>query len=176
MRQADAVRLLASPELEAPYPQTWADLGCGDGVFTRALASLLAPRSTIHAMDRDAAALRALPAEQHGVLIRPWTGDITEMPWPFGTIDGLLLANVLHYVTEQPAFLRGCREQLTHGGHLIVVEYDTNRANPWVPYPVSRAALSNLCIAAGFARVVALGSRLSIYQRAALYSVIVAKE
>ena len=121
-------------------------------------------------MDRDAAALRALPAEQHGVLIRPWTGDVTEMPWPFGKVDGLLLANVLHYVHDQPALLRGCREQLTQGGHLLVVEYDTDRANRWVPYPVPLRALTDLCIAAGFARVVALGSRPSIYQRAPLYS------
>ena len=174
MRHRDAVRLLASPELEALGPQTWADLGCGDGVFTRALASLLAPRSTIHAMDRDAAALRALPAEHHDVLIRPWTGDVTEMPWPFGTVDGQLLANMLHYVRDQVAFLRGCREQLTGCGHLLVVEYNTDRANPWVPYPLPRRALTDLCIAAGFARVVALGSRPSIYQRAPLYSVLVA--
>ena len=63
MEHADAVRLLSSPELQPIRPQTWADLGCGDGVFTRALASLLVPGSTIHAMDRDPAALRALPAE-----------------------------------------------------------------------------------------------------------------
>jgi ubiquinone/menaquinone biosynthesis C-methylase UbiE len=153
----------------------WADLGCGDGVFTRALASLLSPRSTIHAMDRDREALRALPAEQHGVLIRPWTGDVTEMPWPFGTVDGQLLANLLHYVRDQTKFLRGCREHLTRGGHLLVVEYDTDRANPWVPYPVPLATLTDLCTTAGFARVVTLGTRPSIYQRAPLYSVLVAQ-
>lgn len=175
MQHADAVRLLASPELDTREPQTWADLGCGDGVFTRALASLLAPGSTIHAMDRDAAALRTLPAEQHGVRIRAWAGDVTEQPWPFGTVDGLLLANVLHYVRDQAAFLQSCREQLTPDGHLLVVEYDTDRANPWVPYPASRKALTDLCTAAGFARVVALRSRPSIYHRALLYSALVGK-
>jgi ubiquinone/menaquinone biosynthesis C-methylase UbiE len=174
VRQADAVRLLSSPELESREPQTWADLGCGDGVFTRALASLLGSGSTIHAMDLDAEALRALPAEEHGVLIRRWTGDVTEMPWPFGTVDGQLLANVLHFLRDQRAFLRGCREQLAPNGHLLIIEYDTDRANPWVPYPVPLRALTNLCIDAGFARVVALGSRPSIYRRAALYSVLVA--
>jgi len=175
LQHADAVRLLASSELDARAPQTWADLGCGDGVFTRALASLLAPGSTIHAMDRDAAALRTLPAELHGVLIRAWAGDVTEQPWPFGAVDGLLLANVLHYVRDQAAFLRGCHDQLTPGGYLLVVEYDTDRANRWVPYPSSRQALTELCTAAGFARVVALGSHPSIYQRAPLYSVLVGK-
>jgi hypothetical protein len=125
-------------------------------------------------MDRDAVAVRALPAEQHGVMIRPWIGDVTEMPWPFGPLHGQLLANVLHYVGDQPAFLRGCREQLAEDGRLLVVEYDIDRANPWVPYPVPRGALTALCIAAGFARVVALQSWPSIYQRAPLYSVLAA--
>ena len=118
----------------------------------------------------------ALPVEAHGVAIRPWTGDVTQIPWPFGAVDGLLLANVLHYVTDQLAFLRGCREQLANDGRLLVVEYDTTRANPWVPYPVPRTVLTDLALAAGFARVVALGTRPSIYHRAPLYSVLAGKK
>lgn len=170
MHQADAVRLLDSPAIERRAPQIWADLGCGDGVFTRALASLLAPGSSIHAMDRDAAALRALPPEHDGVVIRSWTRDVTGQPWPFGPVDGVLMANLLHYVRDQLSFLRGCRDQLTPGGHLLVVEYDTDRANRWVPYPVSRRLLTTLCASAGFGPVVAVGSQKSMYQRAPLYS------
>ncbi len=176
MRHADAVQLLTSSELASPSPQVWADLGCGDGTFTRALASALAPGSTVHAMDLDSDALRALPAEQHGVSIRRWHGDVTELPWPFGAIDGLLLANLLHYVRDQSAFLRHCGAALPEDGHLLIVEYDTDRANPWVPFPIDHAALAQLCLAAGFARVVGLGSRPSIYERAPLYSVLVAKD
>jgi trans-aconitate methyltransferase len=175
VQPADAVRLLASPDIELSRPQTWADLGCGDGVFTRALASLLAPRSTIHAMDRDAAALRALPAEVRRVVIRTWIGDVTAQPWPFGDVDGLLLANLLHFVPDQATFLRRCRAQLSQGGHLLVVEYDTNHANRWVPRPVGRRALTALCASAGFAPLVELASLPSIYQRAPLYSVLAAK-
>jgi trans-aconitate methyltransferase len=175
MEHADAVRLLSSPELQPIRPQTWADLGCGDGVFTRALASLLVPGSTIHAMDRDPAALKALPAEHHGVAIRTWTGDVTARPLPFGPVDGLLLANVLHYVRDQVTFLRSCRTQLSASGHVLIVEYDTDHANRWVPYPVSRWGLGELCASAGFARPVQLESRPSIYQQAALYSVLVAR-
>jgi len=173
MEHADAVRLLASPELQPIRPQTWADLGCGDGVFTRALASLLVPGSTIHAMDRDAAAVRALPAEVYGVTIRPWLGDVTARPWPFGTVDGLLLANVMHYVRDQATFLRSCRAQLSPSGHLLVVEYDTDRGNRWIPYPVSRKGLTQLCASAGFGPVIDLESQPSIYQQAPLYSALV---
>ena len=41
-------------------PGTWADLGCGDGVFTLLLAELLPPGSNVYAVDRDAADLIAL--------------------------------------------------------------------------------------------------------------------
>ena len=44
-----------------------------------------------------------------------------------------------------------------------------------MPYPLPREALTALCIAAGFARVAALGSRPSIYRRAPLISVLVEK-
>ena len=95
--------------------------GCGDGVFTRALASLLPPHSIIHAVDRDAVAPRAARggARCHDSAV---DGDVTDMPWPFGPLDGQLLANLLHYVRDQVAFLRGCREQLTEHGRLLVVE------------------------------------------------------
>lgn len=172
MQQSEAIRLLSTPELDVREPQTWTDLGCGDGVFTRALASLLAPQSTIHAMDRDVTAMKALPREHHGVRIRPWVGDVTAMPWPFGTVDGVLAANLLHFVRSQASFLRGCREQISPRGHLLVVEYDTDRSNRWVPYPVRSRTLTDLCTAAGFARAVILRSRASIYQRAPLYSVL----
>jgi hypothetical protein len=59
---ADAVRLIGGRDLSAA-DETWADLGAGDGTFTRALATVLPVGSVIHAMDRDAGhAALALPA------------------------------------------------------------------------------------------------------------------
>jgi len=53
-----AVRLIqgAVPEKSG----TWADLGCGDGVFTRALAELIGPNGRIYAVDKDPRALSKL--------------------------------------------------------------------------------------------------------------------
>jgi len=44
----EAAALIADPRIDRT---TWADLGCGDGTFTRALATLLPPGGVIHAMD-----------------------------------------------------------------------------------------------------------------------------
>jgi len=69
MRLRDAIDMHAGSGGEAAAPTTWADLGCGDGIFTRALAESLAAGSTIHAMDRDRAALRKIPAMRNAVRI-----------------------------------------------------------------------------------------------------------
>jgi hypothetical protein len=45
----DAVAMLARSGIEALGPTIRADLGCGDGTFTIALADLVAAGSTIHA-------------------------------------------------------------------------------------------------------------------------------
>ena len=52
----------------------------------------------------------------------------------------------------------------------MVVEYDTDRANPWVPYPVSRDRLRRLLDEAGGWAIEWLGSRPSRYQRAPIYA------
>jgi SAM-dependent methyltransferase len=154
----------------------WADLGCGDGTFTRALAHLLAAGSAVHAVDLDDAALRNIPAEAHDVRIVTHHADFTRMPWPFDErLDGILMANSLHYVRDQEAFIRQCDGHLKADGRFIVVEYDFERSNRWVPYPVSRRGLTALFTAAGYSSPVWLGSRPSVYQRGEMYAALIAK-
>lgn len=173
MRQRQAVGLLAPGFANERKPATWADLGCGRGTFTLALAQLLAPDSTIHAIDRDRAALASLPAQRNGVSIQAWRGDFLDQPWPFTDLDGVLMANSLHYVRDQAAFIHRSAPHLRPGHRFLIVEYDTDEANRWVPYPVGRPALRSLFAAAGYSSITLLGSRRSIYQRAPLYSAVI---
>ena len=169
MKIRDAVSMLSSSDLSSLGPTTWADLGCGDGTFTVALAEVLAPGSVIHAMDSDASALRRIPAEHDGVSIVARRGDFTVFPWPFSALDGVLMANSLHFVAEQSRFLRSCESAMRGPRRFLVVEYDTSASNPWVPYPVSQARLSKLFL--GYS-LISLGSRASRYHRARLYAVL----
>lgn len=155
----------------------WADLGCGDGTFTRALAQLLAAGSIVHAVDLDAAALANIPrGRDGGAAIVTYRADFTRHPWPFDEpLDGILMANSLHYVRDQEAFVRGCEARLKDDGRFIVVEYDLERPNPWVPHPVSRRRLPALFSAAGYSPPVWLGSRPSAYQRGEIYAALMAK-
>jgi len=170
MRRRDAVDLLADSGVDALGPTTWADLGCGDGTFTLALGDLLSSDSTIHAVDRDASALRRIPSVHKGVRIVTHRGDFTSETWPFGDLDGILMANSLHYVRDQAAFIRSCARHLKPLHRFLIVEYDTTAANPWVPYPVSQISLRDLFERAGYSSIRVLRSRPSVFRRAPLYA------
>lgn len=166
----DAVDMLADSGVGTFGPTTWADLGSGDGTFTLALADLLAPGGTIHAMDRDASSLRRIPSVHKGVHIVTHRGDFTSETWPFDDLDGILMANSLHYVGDQAAFIRGCARHLKPPHRFLIVEYDTTAANPWVPYPVSQIRLRDLFERAGYSSIRVLRSRPSVFRRAPLYA------
>jgi SAM-dependent methyltransferase len=150
----------------------WADLGAGTGNFTLALAELLASGSIIYAVDRDPVASSGLPA-RHGndVEIRLVTVDITKQ-LPLPPLDGIVMANVLHWVKPQVELLRGCRKVLAPGGRLIVVEYDTKRRVPWIPVPVPPARFDALARAAGFAPPTLSGTRRSPSNRTTMYAAV----
>jgi trans-aconitate methyltransferase len=172
VQRRDAIDMLNGGHFGAG-PTSWADLGCGAGTFTVALASRLAPGSTIHAIDRDPAALRQVPAQHQGVTIIPHLSDITAGPAGAADLDGVLMANSLHYVPDQAAFIQAWSTRLAPDGRFLIVEYDTDMANRWVPYPISRRRLSVLFEPVGGRRIEDLGRRPSIYQRAPLYAALV---
>jgi ubiquinone/menaquinone biosynthesis C-methylase UbiE len=166
--------MLAGSGLGSPGPAVWADLGCGTGTFTHALADVLAPGSTIHAMDLDRAALSRLPARHAEVTIHAVHGDFTTPPWPFGNVNGILMANSLHYIHHQEGLLRQCISQVKPQWRFVIVEYDLTRANQWVPYPINRSRLADLFRTVADVSITFLGSRPSLYHRAPLYAALVA--
>ena len=166
-----ARELIAHPSLVEDGPQVWADLGCGDGIFTRALAACLPAGSRIHAVDRDASALRAIPNRVGGVAVTTVVHDVTADDLPLSDLDGVLIANALHYVRDQAGWLTRLRGRLRRF-RLLLVEYDSARPNRWVPYPVPLVRAEALLAAAGFDRLEPLGRRASVYRDADLYALL----
>ena len=148
----------------ATGPGIWADLGAGAGTFTRALADILGPGSMIYAVDKGPDALAALEraARVDGVRIVPLLGDFTRalaLPGAApGTLDGILLANALHFVPEPARVLQSLVRWLRPGGSVVLIEYDRRRANRWVPYPIEKARLAELAEQAGLSAPVIGGS------------------
>ncbi len=141
MNHADLVALL-KPGVHEKGGR-WADLGAGEGAFTLALADLLGPGAHITAVDKDAGALRSIG---HGIETR--MADFTK-GLDLHDLDGIVMANSLHFVRNKALVLEAVRNMLRPGGRLIVVEYSTDRGNPWVPYPFTYATWVRMAEAAG---------------------------
>lgn len=165
----EARALIARAPFAAAH-QHWLDLGCGDGTFTRALAELLPEGSRIGAWDSDASALRALPKSHAGIAIVPRVVDFTRAELPEG-LDGVLVANALHYVDRPENVVRSIASVLRTDGLLIVAEYDIDVAVPhWVPYPITAKRMAGLLARNGSTAMSELGRRASIYGRGDLYT------
>jgi SAM-dependent methyltransferase len=147
----------------------WADLGAGTGTFTRALLELLGDGSRIYALDRDAAAVADVArwAEAEAPMVTAVEGDFTgDFVLPGlgdGKLDGILLANSLHFAKDAAAVLTRLTTMLRPGGRVVLVEYDRRAASRWVPYPISIAQLPALAAAAGLSRPRVVESRPSEY-------------
>jgi ubiquinone/menaquinone biosynthesis C-methylase UbiE len=153
----------------------WADLGAGTGNFTWALRELLGAQGLIYAVDRDGKAIRAqhelLAHAGPGASIIPIQADITQQ-LKLPPLDGVLLANVLHFIRDQPAALALIAGYLRPGGGVLIVEYDLAEPLRWTPFPVPFARLQALAAVAGLHNVVRVGSRVSPSSGIAMYAAV----
>jgi ubiquinone/menaquinone biosynthesis C-methylase UbiE len=153
MQHRDHVNLLRGAIPQAGG--TWADLGSGWGAFTLALAELIGPQGVIYSVDQDGSALQIqahdLGTQFPAVAVTYLTADFTQ-PLTLPPLDGIVMANVLHYVEprRKPPVVRQIKALLKPGGRLVVVEYNRDVANTWVPFPFSYPRWEILAREAGF--------------------------
>ncbi len=169
-----AIQLIQNDQLSAQTPATWADLGCGSGLFTFALAHFLQPGSIIHAIDKDPVRLPAFPSNR--VEIKTLQLDFVTKKLPFQPLDGILMANSLHYVQDKTALISQLSEYLQPDGQFLIVEYDTDTPVPqWVPYPIPFRSLQRLFAAAEYSSIEHLGEHPSVYGRANMYAALISR-
>jgi ubiquinone/menaquinone biosynthesis C-methylase UbiE len=134
-------------------PGRWLELGAGEGAFTLALADILVRDGTIVALDRDAVVLERLAARMTARFphtpFETVVADFT-VTLPAGPFAGVLAANSLHFVSDLAPVLATVRSRLSPGGRLVIVEYDADRGNPWVPHPFSFRTWRRVAVDAGF--------------------------
>lgn len=134
----------------------WADFGSGAGAFTLALAELIGPQGKIYSIDIKRTSL----SSQEDAFRRHFKGTITPMPTfinadftcpiELPALDGLVMANSLHFHKDQQSVVRLAYGYLKPSGRMLLVEYNLNRSNPWVPYPVNYSAWDKLAAVVGF--------------------------
>ena len=70
MTLQEGITLIKTDKIDSSKAASWADLGCGSGLFTYALASLLKDASVIYAVDKNLSSFNKSPSLKN-VLIKP---------------------------------------------------------------------------------------------------------
>jgi ubiquinone/menaquinone biosynthesis C-methylase UbiE len=148
MDHADHVRLLREGVTRGGV---WADLGAGTGAFTLALAELVGPGGEVIAVDRDRGALCDLEQaiRRGGAAVRTLGADFTKNI-DLQSLDGVVMANSLHFVRNKAPVLALVHRMIKPSGRLLLVEYDADKGNHWVPHPMSFETWRALADASGF--------------------------
>ena len=170
----EAISLIKTDELNQEKQTTWADLGSGSGLFTRALASLLYTGSTIYAVDKSISSFQknSFPGQ---VLVTTIESDFVRDNLNMQNLDGILMANAFHFVRNKKQFLEKLIPLFHSAPVFLMVEYDTDLPNPWVPYPLSFFTLKKLFTELGFHSIKKINEKKSLFRSGKLYSVIITR-
>lgn len=164
MKPADAIDLIQKG-VPTDRSQQWADLGCGSGTFTHALLSLLPQHSKITAVDQQ--------SQKLGIPIDFVKANFEKDELPLSGLDGILMANSLHYIKDKRALIQKLETYFFDVPYFLIVEYDTERSNPWVPYPLSFVKLQEHFGELGYSKILRLADRPSVYNSAKIYAAVV---
>ncbi len=168
-----AIQLIEKGVISGVMHQKWCDLGAGSGLFTEALAALLPSGSEIVAIDKTAPSPSAFLPTSPEIKIVWQQADFAAINYPTMQLDGVLMANSLHFVRDKEVFLLKLKEGLKPTGRLVLVEYDTDTPNAWVPYPISFASLNALLKKTGMKEAVKLAHTNSRLQKGGIYSALI---
>lgn len=102
-----------------------ADVGAGDGFFTKRLSVAVGPEGRVLAVDIGSDTLRRLRkrvADDGLANVEVVTGATDDPKLPAGSIDAALIVNAYHEMTEHQAMLSKIKAALKPGGRLVIVE------------------------------------------------------
>ena len=81
------------------------------------------------------------------------------------------MANALHYAKDHEAVLKNVLQHLKPGGTFLLIEYDTDVANPpWVPYPIPLQRATDLFEKFDLKHPTVINTKPSIYREGKLYA------
>lgn len=173
MKQQEAIHLIEKGVPQFGIPQLWADLGCGNGVFTTALAHILPNGSHISAVDRTVQYLPKLMRDH--VSVSFIVADLEKPDFDFSNLTGILMANSFHYLKDKRLLIVALEKYMSLDKKFVIVEYDTEIANQWVPYPIGFVRLKQLFEKCGYSKISKLGEQQSIFGDGNMYAALIEK-
>jgi len=151
MTHEDHVRLIEKG-IRKGSGEVWADFGSGEGAFTLALRDVAGENTEIYSIDKNEESL-TLQKKQFEKLFPD--SDIKFIQADFMTqlnlppLDGLIAANSIHFQTDTVKVCKHLAQYLKPNGRFIVVEYNVDQGNMWVPYPFSFSSFQGFAQQAG---------------------------
>ena len=147
----------------------WADIGAGTGTFTLALREILTSGKVI-AVDKSPHALWRLPLAGE-IPIEIVEGDFNQL-LELPVVDGILMANTLHYAVQPIEVLQNILQHLKPGGSFILIEYETaTPLPPWIPFPLPFERFKKIALEAGLTEPIEIGKAASSYGHDYMYAV-----
>ena len=159
--------------VSSEQPQCWADLGCGEGMFSKALSMVLPTDSMIYAIDKHKQSRIRSENEMVGIEFHQadFTKEIRNLP----KLDGILMANALHFIRQKTKLIRQLEGLFASHPKFIIVEYERSLPNPWVPFPLKYEALVKLFNELGRYDIQKLAEVNSSYGAQKIYAALVSK-
>ncbi|WP_461452062.1 class I SAM-dependent methyltransferase [Mucilaginibacter sp.] len=142
MQQSGAINL-TKKGISSEKPQRWADLGCETGTFTMALSNILLSGSHIIAIDK----------QDQDLSVEFIKADFAKDNLLLSDLDGILIANSIHYIRDKQKIIKNLEKCFYANPTFLIVEYDTSRFNPWVPYPINFEKLKKLFSQMGYTSI-----------------------
>ena len=102
-----------------------ADVGAGDGYFTKRLSAAVGPQGRVFAVDVGAGALRRLRdrvQDERLTNVEVIEGAADDPRLPASGLDAILIVNAYHEMTQYPAMLAKMKAALKPTGRLVIVE------------------------------------------------------
>lgn len=132
---ADALRLNSSDAI--------ADIGCGTGLYARAIQRYIEPTRPMQCVDPSPAMLDRIPSEPG---LRPVLGTAEEiasgrvgLPEP-GPLDAVILKESIHHVTDREKTIAGLGGMLSDHGRMLIVLLPQSIRHPLFPEAHERFA------------------------------------
>lgn len=123
--------------MNAHLGSTVADVGAGEGWFTRKLALRVGSVGTVFAVDVQPAMveeIRHWSTEDHLHQVVPVLGAENDPHLPSGELDAILVVNAYHEMRDYDAMLRCFHQALKLDGRLVVIEPEAKLGRPRAEY------------------------------------------
>lgn len=120
-----------------------ADIGAGTGLFLGRLAQHASPNRPILCIDPSQPMLDQLPDNPRLRPIRATAEDVAagRVRLPYEKLDGILIKETIHHVTDLPQTMQGLADLLAPAGRILVVTLP-----PRLEYPLFQAALDRFAV------------------------------